>query len=44
MYGDPQPDCERDQQSCRRGFNDCEKHLFHNASFSRQSMIRRDIW
>jgi hypothetical protein len=33
MHRDAQADCERDQQSCRRWFDDCEEHFFHNASF-----------
>jgi hypothetical protein len=31
MHRDAQADRERDQQSCRRWFDHCEEHFFHNA-------------
>ena len=33
MHRDTEADCQRDQHSCRRWFDDCEQHFFHNASF-----------
>jgi hypothetical protein len=32
MHRNAQADCERNQQSCRRRFDDCEEHSFHNAT------------
>jgi hypothetical protein len=38
MCRDTQADCERDQQSCIRWFDECEEHFFHNAtSFLQQT-------
>jgi hypothetical protein len=33
MHRDPEADCESDQQSCCRWFENCKQHFFHNASF-----------
>jgi hypothetical protein len=34
MYRNPETDCESNQQSCVRWFENREQHFFHNASFS----------
>jgi hypothetical protein len=44
MYRDAETDCESDQQSCRRWFENCKQHFFHNASFVCKNMGRRRLW
>jgi hypothetical protein len=43
MHRDAETDCESDQQSSRRRFENCKQHFFHNASFVGKSIGRRQL-